>query len=92
MLTRKLAYTLFAIQFISAIAMTVLISQTDINVISLLLAQVAITLIIMIWFLIDIYLNPNVPNRWVWMILTLIATGIVTIAYTVTYVPKKQTD
>ena len=90
MLTRKLAYSLIATQFVSTVAITVLISRTDINTLILLLLQVIITLIILIWFLIDIYRNPNVPNRWVWIVLTLIATGVVMIAYTITYVPNKQ--
>ena len=90
MLNKKLVYTLIVTLFVSAVGTAVLNILTDIHMMALLMLHSLVSFTILVWFLIDIYRNPHVRNRWVWMVLTFIASGVVMIVYTVTYVPEKH--
>jgi hypothetical protein len=90
MLTKKLAIILIAAMVLSSILAVLGSLFYEVDILVVLLLHTMIYTVIIVWFIADIYRNTQVPYRWVWIILTILAPIVLLIAYTITYIPSKS--
>lgn len=95
MLSKKSGYLLIALAVLSSILTVITIQFYEfdpIDIMMIVLVLAIVHFVVMIVFIVDAYRNGSVQNRWIWIVLMIIAPIVVMIAYTLTYVPDSISD